>query len=172
MDILDYYFDHFQTSAVRLETLPLYAISETNEYAEYEAYKAGKEIEGFANQGWIDCLEDWKGEGKTISRVRICPEPVTDYFKYEFSWCYPRNMTSGERISFVSHTDAAKVDDSNMLADYWLFDNAHLVQLLYDDQGEYVTCKEITDVDNASKIKELIRNLMSISKSYAEIIIK
>ncbi len=168
MDILDYYFDHFRKSAVRLETLPQYNISETNESTEFEAYISGKEITGFANQDWLDCLTTWKKEGKLIHRIRICPEPLTDYFRYEYYWCYPRNIAAGEDIRFVRISEASKASNIQLLGDYWLFDDAHLVQLFYDEQNEYASCEEITDIHTVDRVRELISDLSTVSKEYNE----
>lgn len=137
MDALSNSFKSFSKCAYRLEILPQYSIYETNEFSEYEKYINGEDIVGFANQDWLDCITQWKNDGKILERIRVIPEVLTDYFRYEFLWCYPRNIEYGEKISFISYKTFMSICGDNQFNDFWAFDNENVVLLLYNDNFEY-----------------------------------
>lgn len=150
MDALDNGFDTFSKYAYRLEVLPQYSIYDTNEFFEYEKFIKGEAIEGFANQDWLECISQWNNEGKIIERVRVIPQVITDYFKYEFFWCYPRNIEHGENIKFISHDDFVSLCGENELNDFWAFDKEKVVLLLYNDKFEYDDCLQLSPKDACS----------------------
>lgn len=147
MDALDNGFDTFSKSAYRLEVLPQYSIYDTNEFFEYEKFIKGESIEGFANQEWLECITQWKNDGKVIERIRVIPQVLTDYFKYEFLWCYPRNIEHGENIRFVSYENFVSICGGNLLNDFWAFDKEKVVLLLYNDKFEYENCLQLSEAD-------------------------
>lgn len=144
MDALDNGFDTFSRYAYRLEVLPQYSIYDTNEFFEYEKFIKGEAIEGFANQDWLECITQWNNEGKVIERIRVVPQDITDYFKYEFLWCYPRNIEHGEKIRFVSYDTFRSVCGEIVLNDFWAFDKEQVVLLLYNDKFEYDNCLQLS----------------------------
>ena len=144
MDALDNAFETFSICAHRLEVLPQYSIYDTNEFFEYEKFIKGEVIDGFANQEWLDCLSHWKNRGKSIERIRVIPQVLTDYFKYEFLWCYPRNLQNGEDIRFILYDDFISICGDNVLNDFWAFDKENVVLLFYNNKFEYDSCKQLS----------------------------
>ncbi|MDR2125652.1 MAG: hypothetical protein LBP63_02315 [Prevotellaceae bacterium] len=147
MDVLDNAFETFSLCAYRLEVLPKYSIYNTNEFFEYKKFIKGKTIESFANQDWLDSLSHWGKKGKSIERIRVIPKILTDYFKYEFLWCYPKNIEYGENIRFVLYDYFVSVCADNVLNDFWGFDKENVILLMYNDKFEYENCKQLPKKD-------------------------
>ncbi len=157
MDCLDYGFDNFKKTAFRVETLPEYAIYDTDEYDEYKKFITNQTIEGFANSGWLNDIHNWCREGKKVERIRVIPLKVTDYFKYEVCWCYQQNIKYGESIIFVEYEDYKRISTKyNIEDDFWIFDNNSAVILKYNNEYEYLDCEEVS--------KDLISNYVSLYK--------
>jgi hypothetical protein len=153
MDALDNGFETFSKCAYRLEVLPQYSIYDTNEFFEYEKFIKGEVINGFVNQEWLESITQWKNSGKTIERVRVIPQVLTDYFKYEFIWCYPKNIEHGENIRFISYDKFVSICGENLLNDFWAFDQENVVLLLYNDKFEYDNCKQLSQDEVNSHLK-------------------
>lgn len=144
MDELDKGFDTFTKCAYRLEILPQYAFCDAEEMHEFEHFIKGEKIEGFANHEWLGFISQWRSEDKVIERIRVIPPVITDYFEYEFLWCYPRSIESGEIITFVTYEDFISVCGGNLLKDFWAFDKEKAVILLYDEKNEYYDCLDLS----------------------------
>ena len=144
MNVLERGFNTFSKCAYRLEILPQYSIYDTNEFCEYEKYIKGEVIEGFANQEWLDSITQWKNDGKIIERIRVIPQILTDYFKYEFFWCYPRNIEHGEKITFITYDNYMSICGGKIVNDFWAFDNDIVVFLLYNEKYEYINCMQLS----------------------------
>ncbi|WP_305133387.1 DUF6879 family protein [Thomasclavelia cocleata] len=171
MDCLDYWFEKFSKVAMRLETLEEYAIYDTKEFDEFKKFITNKKIEGFANQDWINDINRWNLEGKVIERIRIIPNKKSDYFNYELKWCYPKNIQSGEQILFVFQEQYEKIrSEIPLLGDFWMFDEKAIVMLEYNDQYEYVGCREINQPEVLDSYKRFYQALKERSVSYNELL--
>ncbi len=69
-------FDH---SAWRLETLDWYTSPKTE--ARLARFLAGEPITAAERAGWLAMLHRDRAAGKTMARVHIIAEPLTDYLK-------------------------------------------------------------------------------------------
>ena len=167
MNALERGFGTFSKCAYRLEVLPQYSIYDTNEFYEYEKYIKGEVIEGFANQDWLESITQWKNDGKVIERVRVVPQVITDYFKYEFFWCYPRNIERGENITFITYDDFMSICGSKTLNDFWAFDNEEVVLLLYNEKYEFVNCLELSQKEVESFLS-VFKKLQSVAMDYEQ----
>ena len=98
-------FRTYEKSAWRLELLPNYMMKvDTN----YHDYLSGKILPGNLNKEWWLCNENWGGvikenliNNRTMARVRLVPEAVTSYFRYEVEWGYCYNALYGDDIRFL-----------------------------------------------------------------------
>ncbi len=165
MNALERGFGTFSKCAYRLELLPQYSIYDTNEYSEFVKYINGEVINGFANQEWLDCLTKWTNEGKTIERIRVVPQVITDYFRYEFLWCYPRNIECGEKITFITFEEFASICEGIKINDFWAFDNEMVVSLIYNDKYEFDNCLQLPDNVFPSHLN-LFRKMQSLAVEY------
>lgn len=146
MDCFDEMFASFKVSAKRLETLPLYCITENSEFAEYQSFINNKPIKGFANQDWLDSLIAWTKEGKKIERLRVLPTSPSQYVEYETKWCYPRNKKAGEKVSFLEEKIYNQISKKHKInADFWIFDDSKVILMQYDCNGAYLGAKLLSD---------------------------
>jgi hypothetical protein len=82
--------------------------------------------------------------GKSMQRVRVVRQPLSDYVRMEFEWGYPDNIAAGEdiRILELGTDDISDVLDH----DYWLFDDATVVRLEYTDDGSFIRPVAVSDI--------------------------
>lgn len=167
MDDLDRLFSGFEEKAYRVETLSEYKIDNTNEYDEYLKFINGKQILGFANIDWINDLKLWSKENKTVKRLRVVPNPQSDYFKYEVGFCYPKNIEAHEEIKFIP-LDIYKTlcDKYKLEGDFWLFDSKSVVVLLYDANGAYIDCNLEQDKTKTGRYLDFWHELESVSQDF------
>jgi len=171
MDIYEKMFRDFKISAYRVETLPVYHI-EGGEWEEFEQYRNGIPIEGFANQDWINELTIWKNSNKEIKRFRVIPPMLNEYLCYEFEWCYPRNWIAGEIIKVVDQKTYEKLIIPETEGDFWMFDEKYVLKMEYDIKGYYIGERIISEQDAVSKYSESLSRLEQKSVLYTDVMKK
>lgn len=72
--------------------------------------------------------------GRTIGRVRVVRQPLTDYQRYQFAWGIPGNIAAGEDIRVL---DVSQDDYGLPLpgTDWWMFDESRIVHLNFRADG-------------------------------------
>jgi hypothetical protein len=125
------YFRDFSTSAFRLELHQVYTMPD--EADELQRFRAGEKPPTEYHYGWLDTVAAAIRAGKTMSRVRVVREPLSDYTRYEFEWGFVYNVEAGEDIRVLDMTGQA----SPVLPDhdFWMFDETTVVRMLYRDDG-------------------------------------
>jgi hypothetical protein len=137
-------FDGFQRSAYRLETLQYYqADSEAGPLRAFLAGQPQPELPG--KDRWVSRIRDARAAGKTMSRVRVVAEPLSEYLRFELSWSYPPNVAAGEDIRIMRHGTAEILDLPEQ--DYWLFDSEVLVWFRYNSAGRLVGAEVEQDAE-------------------------
>jgi hypothetical protein len=129
------YTKNFVSSAFRLEVQPTYTMP--SEAETFGAFLGGRLTPppGF-NQGWLDQVSRNTHElGKTMQRVRVVQQPLTDYQRYGFAWAVPLNVAAGEDIRILDRTG---LDLDLPPYDFWMFDNATVVHLNYRPDGTQI----------------------------------
>jgi hypothetical protein len=128
-------FDGFGQSAFRLETLQHYAGED-----EAEALRAF--LRGDAppmypgKESWTARVRRAVAAGKSMQRVHLVREPLTDYLRYEIGWSYGLNVAAGEDIRLLPAADGQFPAGLGAAGDFWLFDSHALVRMNYDDAGQ------------------------------------
>ena len=128
------YFKDFRKSAFRLEVHPVYTMP--GEADELRRFLGGeKPPEGY-HYGWLDTVAAARAAGKTVSRVRVVRRPLSDYIRYEFEWGFAYNVPAGEdiRVLDLTHRPDPGLPDH----DFWLFDEAVVVRMLYRSDGTQI----------------------------------
>ena len=83
------YFNSFQKSAFRVETLQRYNVNEEREAFEYfQQHK--KLLDGVWND-WHDIIKQAKSRGTTMQRVHLIQFPITPYISFEMEF-YKKSM--------------------------------------------------------------------------------
>ncbi len=123
-------FTSFTRSATRIETLPVYRVEEEREQLAH--YLAGKPLPADRNAEWAANIRKCVAEGKYMGRVHIIDRELTPYLQFEIDWYYAVNGAAGEDIRFIHREDVPDIFHT----DTWLFDDAVVVDLSYNDEGE------------------------------------
>lgn len=138
------FFDSFQRSAFRLETLPSYGVASEND-----------ELRSFLETGmlaipyddqWLSRVRQFSDSGRWVGRVHVLRRPLSEYLRYEFA-VYEYTVRAGEEVRILdlaSHPDVALPGH-----DFWLFDDAQIVRMDYDAKGRQLGRELLEDVDPA-----------------------
>lgn len=94
-------FGTFQRSVFRLETLQSYGTYE-GEDETLAAFLAGHpEPPDPEHDAWAEQIAANVRAGKTVQRVHVVIEPVSEYIAYELTWGYAPNVRSGEDVRVI-----------------------------------------------------------------------
>ena len=129
-------FVNFKSSAFRLETLQKYSVG--YEEAPFLDFLAGKERYVHADQAeWANLIRKNIAAGKTMSRVHVVVEPISDYICFELLWPYPESVAAGEDVRILPTTQLNWPPELPHEA-FWLFDSEHAAIMQYDDDGHFL----------------------------------
>lgn len=143
-------FDH---AAFRLEVQPAYASPDELELvAQFKAGRLRPPDEVPALNRWFAQVRAQVAHGKTIGRVRIHDEPLTDYQRLE-RWADPWNLDAGEHIRYLTRRRAL---DIGLLPaagphDWWLLDDRELLVMVFNSDHRMVGRELITDPEHVAK---------------------
>jgi hypothetical protein len=135
----------FGHSAYRLELLDWYTSPQTEQ--RLARFLAGEEVTAAERAGWLSMLDGYRAARKTIARVHVIAEPLSDYLKYELA-CYQSSAAHGEDIRIL---DADVADRLGLpIFDYWLFDEtfpskAWVAVQRYGERGLWLGADVSTD---------------------------
>jgi hypothetical protein len=127
----------FERSAWRFEQQPTYDISyEEQQLADFVAGKPLPPAENPELRAWLIQVERQRSEGKSIGRVRIVDEPLTDYQRW-LRWLDGWWREAGEEIRYLSRRYAVDTGllPASSTADWWLFDDDRLMLMHFDEHG-------------------------------------
>jgi hypothetical protein len=139
------YFRDFRSSAFRLERHPVYTMP--GEADELRRFREGEKPPAGYHYGWLDTVAEAVRAGKTMRRVRVVTRPLSDYIRYEFEWGFVYNAAAGEDIRVLDLTGQPEPDLPDH--DFWLFDEATLVKMLYRQDGTQIGRELSEDPDIA-----------------------
>jgi hypothetical protein len=143
------YFQDVQRSAFRLELHPVYTMR--GEVDELRRFLAGEKPPDGYHYGWLDTMAAAVRAGKTFRRVRVVTQPLPDYIRYEFEWGFVYNVAAGEDIRILDLTNTPMPDLPDH--DFWLFDEATVVKLLYRPDGTQIKRELVDDPDIPAYIR-------------------
>lgn len=136
----------FHLSAWRLETLQQYGNSGEDE--RLRRFLAGESyVPTTAKEQWLSTVRDNLAAGRTMGRVHVVTEPLTDYMRYELTWGYGPNVEAGEDVRLIP----IPADDGQWPTglrpgdDFWLFDSQDLYVMRYADDGTWLSVEPETD---------------------------
>lgn len=130
----------FTRSAYRLETLDEYDSPKTR--IRVSRFLAGEPDPPEIRTYWDRVVTEGRQAGKTMQRVHLVAEPLTDYLRFEFS-CYEASVRAGEDIRILPTSAAAGLNLPGF--DYWLFDDQRAAVMYYGDRGTWLRTEMVTD---------------------------
>ena len=137
-DILDECFGSFRHSALRLETLPAYAVSgEAERIAAWREGRARPE-RSVRTSAYLREVAANVLAGRERTRVRIVDHPLSEYCLFQMS-AYIESAAAGEQIRIVVRGGSEQArQDLDVVSDFWFF-----------DQGTEAECAVLMDYDAA-----------------------
>ncbi|MGH3812654.1 MAG: DUF6879 family protein [Pseudonocardiaceae bacterium] len=142
----DAWFDRFERSTFRLETLQCYSVSQEDE--RLRAFRQGtpRPERSVRNDPWLRRMALTTVAGKHWQRVHVVDHPLTEYLRYELV-SYVESAATGEDIRIADR--AAHPDLAALNEDFWLFDadtdGAYAVLMRYDEESHFVGFDHTTD---------------------------
>lgn len=128
---------NFKQSAWRFEQQPAYAVG--YERGQFDAFLAGRPQPPTDNpelRDWMESMARHTREGRTIGRVRIVDEPMTDYQRW-LRWVDRWNLEAGETIDYLSRRRALEVGLLPHVGpeDWWFLDDTRLMLMHFNAEG-------------------------------------
>ncbi|MBG0854782.1 hypothetical protein I2W78_23780 [Streptomyces spinoverrucosus] len=156
-------FDAYEREAWRFEAQPTYAMP--REAENVARFLRGEPKPVDHNARWQERVRGFVASGRTIGRVRIVRQPLTDYQRYQFAWGIPGNIEAGEDIRILDITR----DDYGLPlsgADWWMFDESRIVHLNYRPDGTQINRELFTG--DITPYLEWKRDALAHSVPFAE----
>jgi hypothetical protein len=140
----DSFFDTFQREAVHLEMRDVYATD--IERSRYRTWLRNEPLDPEAEaewwRPWREFMARNRQQGKTLKRLRIVSQPVSDYIRFE--WLDAAELVrAGEDVRWLDRRRA-----STLLLpgnDYWLFDRETVAFTHFSGDGHVLGHEMTTD---------------------------
>jgi len=146
-----------KTSIFRLEGRPEYKVAgEQKNIAEWK--KGELDLGGDKEwRKWMELLKSAQAKKILVQRVRVVPNPVPDYIKFEIDSWQKYSVKNGETFFFLDAKDYQEIITSCGFnsKDFWLFDDQNLLIFNYDKSGQFTGEIPIADGGMARRYAEL-----------------
>jgi hypothetical protein len=142
-------FTSFERTARRLETRDRYDIP--GERESFERFLAGQPDdpdELVKRDRWLSNLRAATAAGRRFERIRIVPESLTDYLRFEIRGTR-YNVDFGEDVRYLNRHQANTLDLP--AHDFWVFDASRLVLMYFTADDRHLGSELISDPDMVSR---------------------
>ncbi len=130
----------FSHSARRLETRKNYVVE--NEREAFRRFLADEADDYGWFQPWLDHIRQKADRGSVFSRVRVVPEVLTDYLRFELMLCRS-NVAAGEDVRYLDVTTARRLNLPDY--DYYVFDDETLALMYFTTDDVPDGARVVTD---------------------------
>jgi hypothetical protein len=130
----------FKRSAYRLELLDEYDSPRTR--VRVARFLAGQTDDAEVRAYWDRVVGEARRVGKTMQRVHVITEPLTDYLRFELAF-YRGSVLAGEDIRILPGDLAVGLVLPGF--DYWLFDGERAAVMYYGDRGTWLHTEIVTE---------------------------
>ena len=153
-------FEEFTRYAFRLEGLPEYQVND--ERSQLIDFLGGKPLPSpyKARAEWCLWVRESVASNKRLERVRLLPEQLTPYIRYEIEWGYIYGADAGEQIRVVLPGTALPDFGGN---DFWLFDDTRAFVMNYGPTGEFLGSQQINEERTVKKLRDARSDLLKCS---------
>ncbi|WBB58039.1 hypothetical protein O7599_20480 [Streptomyces sp. WMMC500] len=162
----DKLFSTFKQEAFHLELQDEYHVS--IEDGPYAKWLSGEPDDFAWFRPWLEQVHALATTGKTIRRVRVVSEPVTDYIRWELALT-PMNHEAGEDIRWLPRR---RLPDGFRFPaeghDWWLFDEDTLAVTHFRADGRFDGAELITDPAVVGEAVQVRDRLWSLALPYAD----
>jgi hypothetical protein len=142
----------FRQRAFRLETRDHYDVPQEADW--FQAFLRGEGIPELSpeNDSWLKLVSGHCRTGKRMQRVHIVSQPLTDYCRFELAMCVS-SVGAGEEIRIIERDQMPEL--RRMQEDFWLFDDAVVIVLDYDDNGRFLGTRVAEDLTYYREVANL-----------------
>lgn len=158
-------FRTFERSAWRLETLQQYGASGEDErllrFQRGEPYQ-----QTGAKEAWLSIIREALAAGRSIGRIHVVEEPLSDYMRYELSWGYSPNVAAGEDIRIIP-ARPGEWPEGVPREDFWLFDD-RLYFMHYALDGTWLDVEHVSDSHRVTRALETQQRVLERGMPYHE----
>jgi len=158
-------FTSFEHTARRLETRDRYDIG--REQAEFQRFLAGEPDdpdEAVKRDSWLSRVRAATAAGKRYERVRVVPEPLTDYLRFELRGMR-YNAEVGEDIRYLDRGQANVLDLP--AHDFWVFDGSRLLLMYFSADDRHLGSELVTDPDMVERHERWFQQAFAQATPYA-----
>jgi hypothetical protein len=136
-------FHQVERSARRLETRDRYDMPSEHDLMNRWRAGAVTVAEGADwYSDWTELVQSAVAVGKRFERVRVIPEPLTDYLRFEL-WLGQFNTGAGEDLRYLPRDQANGLDLP--AHDFWLLDGEGLALLYFTADDRLLGAQLVTD---------------------------
>jgi hypothetical protein len=165
MNNFDKNWRNAKKSIFRLEGRAEYHIP--GDWENFEEWKTG-DFDLAKNKYWQNWLKTLKSAQKkkiAVQRVKVTPEPLPDYVKYELDLWQKYSVANGEEIFFLSANNYQAITKEAGFdpKDFWFFDDQALLMFNYDKSGKPAGEILITNGGMINRYVELKQKLLQKS---------
>lgn len=155
-------FTSFAKSAFRYEAQADYR--EPLEEEPWRKFRHGEHDDLEWMRPWLDGVRAATAAGRRYQRVRILPEPLTEYLEWEMHIAHV-NAEAGEEIRVLDERErvAHQLPDH----DFWIFDDS-LVALMRFDNRAFQGAELTDDPDTVADCREVQATAWRISQPFQD----
>ncbi|NGN95757.1 hypothetical protein G5C66_23845 [Nocardioides sp. KC13] len=139
-------FHTLTDSWFRLETLQIYNVD--SERDKYQEFLRTGQVQSPGSDDWRAVIAGHKAEGRSLRRVHVVEEPLTDYLRFEIA-AYVGNHAAGEDILLLPVARGQWPEGLPRGTDFWLFDDGlpscTAWAMNYDDGGGFHGAELVRD---------------------------
>lgn len=150
-------------SAIHLETRDAYGtVTELPHMAKW----AGSEPDDLQwLEGWCDTLREHVASGRTVKRVRVVSEPLSDYQRWSYSIAHPM-VAAGEDIRWVPRRLVSSIGIPGN--DYYLLDDELVIFLHYAGSGSSTGMTTSTDPGDVELCRTAFEKVWGLAIPHGE----
>ena len=133
-------FSAARSSAWRWECQTIYRSA--SEVEPLQRWRDGQPDDLEWMSSWLEMIRRAAQKGRRFGRVRVFPEPPTEYLRWQSQVTTPHNIAAGEGIRVITQRRARELDLP--ADDFWIFDDER-VAWLHFAEDRTLTGATLTD---------------------------
>lgn len=139
--------DLFTESTFRLELLDHYVAP--NETEPFRAFREGRTPDRAWRAPWMRFVRSVRASGRSMARVHVVTEPLTDYTLFEIACAYPSSVEAGEDVRILPRHNTTDLNLPDY--DFWLLDSEYVAVMDYAADGSWLSVALTDDLETVQR---------------------